>query len=271
MAGGLVAFTTLVVVLLAGWPVMLPVACLTVALGLHEYRGMLRRKGIAHGGRSMYVFGIALVFAALPGVPGPYPGLSWREVTLAAYLAWTLISEVVAPHSRPLERVVYSLFGIFYLPFLLSYGLLLRYTPDRELGFWYLLVPIVAAYASDVGGFAFGALFGRRKLAPEVSPNKTVEGAIGGIALSAAFVFALSRALQSFMPDFTLFDDLLFAVLVASAAQLGDLAESVIKRSLGAKDSGTFLPGHGGLLDRIDSMLFALPVAFYFVSFAVLG
>lgn len=262
---------TLVVVLKVGWPAMLPAAIFAVVLGLHEYRAMLRRKGLAFGGRSMYVFGVAIVVASLPGTPGPYPGLSWREVALTAYLAWALVSEVVAPHPRPLERIVYSVFGILYLPFLISYGLLLRYTPNSDLGFWYVLAPIVAAYSSDVGGFIFGGLFGRRKLAPEISPNKTIEGAIGGIALSAALVFALSRTLQTILPDFHLFDDLTFAVLVASAAQLGDLAESVIKRSLGAKDSGSFMPGHGGLLDRIDSMLFALPAAFYFVTVAVLG
>ncbi|MFN3266144.1 MAG: phosphatidate cytidylyltransferase, partial [Deinococcales bacterium] len=121
----------------------------------------------------------------------------------------------------------------------------------------------------DVGAYTIGGLIGKRKLAPEISPSKTLEGSLGGLFCSALMLFLMQEAIRSFIPDVRIWEIWLFAILVSSAAQLGDLAESVIKRSLGAKDSGTFLPGHGGLLDRLDSLLFVLPVAYYFLSVAV--
>ena len=251
-----------------------------VIIGLREYRAMLRNKGIEVGGRAIYVYGLLVLVSSLPGLPEPLPGVSWREAVLIAFGLHLLISEVVRPGERPLERVVYSAFGLFYIPFLLSFAMSLRYLPNpqdglwylpntRE-GFWYLMITVVGAYASDIGAYMIGGAFGKRKLAPEISPAKTVEGALGGLGFSFLLVFGLAEIVRaSFPPGVNLYDALVFSLLVSSAAQLGDLSESLIKRSLGAKDSGNFLPGHGGLLDRMDSILFALPVAFYFLRLAV--
>lgn len=273
---GLAGLAVLVLVMWVGLPLLVPVVAAVAVLGLHEFRLMCQKKGIAVDGWPMYAFAILIIVASLR-IPGVFPrapeAISWREVALSAYAGYLLVREVVQPGEQPLQRVVYSLFAVFYVPFLLSYGLLLRDTPDLARGFWALLAPIVAAFASDTGGLFFGTLFGRHQLAPQVSPKKTLEGALGGVLLAFVFVFVLAEALplRVWAPNVNVWDITLFSVVVSCAAQLGDLAESLIKRSLGVKDSGNFLPGHGGLLDRVDSVLFALPVAFYFIAMVLPG
>ena len=271
----LVAFSIVVFLIWAGWVSLTLLLVATTILALHEFRTMARRKGMPIGGRSIYGFGILMLIASEPWmqqgiwfIPG---GVPWREIVIWMYFIWVMIVEVIRPSERPLERIMTSLFGMLYIPFLLSFALLLRYEPNGVLGFWYVVVAAVGAYASDVGAYFVGGTIGKRKLAPEISPAKTLEGAVGGLAFSFLVVFIFSEFLRSIAPDVRLIEMGIFSLLVSSAAQLGDLAESVIKRSFGVKDSGTFLPGHGGLLDRIDSTLFALPVAYYFLSVAVFG
>lgn len=127
----------------------------------------------------------------------------------------------------------------------------------RAEGLAYLFFVLFSIWAADSGAYFIGRKFGKRKLWPEISPKKTVEGAIGGIisALALAFVFYMILPFE---------ENLLFMLLIAFAAsifgQIGDLVESAFKRHYGVKDSGTILPGHGGILDRVDSWLFVMPV-----------
>ena len=195
----------------------------------------------------------------------PWIGGSWREVVLSIAIGAILVLEVIRPGERPLERVVYSIFGLLYIPWLLGYFLMLRYTPDAEAGLLYFALPLLATFAADIGGFFAGHYFGKRKLAPEVSPGKTVEGAIGGLAFSFVTVLVMTQLARIWSP----LDAFLYSLLVASASQLGDLAESLIKRALKTKDSGTSLPGHGGFLDRIDSLLFAVPATYLFLNISM--
>ncbi len=273
VVSSLVAFAVVVLAIWAGWFTLTLLLVGATALGLHEFRNMARRKGMAIGGRSIYVFGVLMILASEPWMQSGFwsipPGVPWREIVMWLYFTWVMIVEVVRPSERPLERIMTSVFGMLYVPFLLSFGLLLRYEPNAALGFWYVIITAVGAYASDVGAYFVGGAIGKRKLAPEISPSKTLEGAIGGLAFSFIIVFIFAEALRSLAPETRLVEIGIFSLLVSSAAQLGDLAESVLKRSFGVKDSGTFLPGHGGLLDRIDSTLFALPAAYYFLSVAV--
>jgi phosphatidate cytidylyltransferase len=273
IVSSLVAFGLVVGMTWAGWVTLSILMSVAVCVGLFEYRNMARKAGLAIGGRSIYVFALLMLLASQPwlraGIGFIPAGIPWREIVLWMYVIWVMVVEVVRPSERPLERMMTSLFGMMYIPFLLSFGLLLRYYPDGNLGFWYAMIAAVGAFSSDVGAYAVGGLIGKRKLAPEISPNKTLEGSLGGLLFSALMLFLMQEAIRSFIPDVRIWEIWMFAILVSSAAQLGDLAESVIKRSLGAKDSGTFFPGHGGLLDRLDSLLFALPVAYYFLSLAV--
>ncbi|WP_322618463.1 phosphatidate cytidylyltransferase [Deinococcus terrestris] len=261
-----VGFAVVSAIVWIGWVALLPALVVLSVMGLFEYIRMLDRNDIDVRRVSLGVFGAAIIVASLPMIPAPpWEGGSWREVVLTAALGYILVMEVMRPGERPLERVVYSLFGLLYVPWLLGYFLLLRYTPDGETGLLYFALPLLATFAADIGGYFGGHFFGRRKLAPEVSPGKTVEGAIGGLAFSFVIVLAMTQLTQIGSP----LDALLLSILVASASQLGDLSESLIKRALKTKDSGSSLPGHGGFLDRLDSLLFAVPATYLFLNISL--
>ncbi|NTY02012.1 phosphatidate cytidylyltransferase [Deinococcus sp. JMULE3] len=261
-----VGFAILSVVVWIGWWAMLPALIVVAIMGLYEYIRMLDRNDIDVRRVSLAVFAAALMIASLPLWPqAPWPGGSWREAVLTVALGYLLVVEVIRPGERPLERIVYSMFGLLYIPWLLGYFLMLRYSPDAGDGLLYFALPLMATFAADIGGYFVGYFFGKRKLAPEVSPGKTVEGAVGGLAFS----FLMVLALTTFTHVWTPFEALLYSILVASASQLGDLSESLIKRSLKTKDSGSSLPGHGGFLDRMDSLLFAVPATYLFLHISV--
>ncbi|MGH9102139.1 MAG: phosphatidate cytidylyltransferase [Acidimicrobiales bacterium] len=176
-------------------------------------------------------------------------------------LLWYLGGVVRA---RPTINVAVTLLGFGWVGFLGSFaGLLLdpRLFPHRH-GIAYLVGAVAATVAYDVGAFAIGKRWGRHPLAPSISPRKTVEGLVGGIALEV--VVALLVVAR--MDPWTLKRAGLLAIVVAVAAPLGDLVESMIKRDVGVKDMGSLLPGHGGLLDRVDAMLFVLPAAYYLLG-----
>lgn len=271
----LLSFLVLLAILWVGLAALLPLLIVICLIALREYVDMLHLRDIEVRKGSLMVFGVLLIVASALGTQGnlggwevPWPGGSWREVVIGVYVVYVLVVELTNPGERPLERIVYSLFGMLYIPWLLGYFLLLRQTPSEAYGFGYLLLPLMASFATDTGGFFLGRFFGKRKLAPEVSPAKTIEGAIGGLFSSFLFVFGVSYILErnGLIHHTQILDIFLFSILVSCAAQLGDLAESLIKRSLGAKDSGAFLPGHGGLLDRLDSLLFAVPITYIYLS-----
>ncbi|ACO46259.1 phosphatidate cytidylyltransferase [Deinococcus deserti] len=261
-----VGFGILSVIVWIGAWAMVPALLILSAMGLYEYVRMLDRNDIDVRRVSLAVFSMALIFASLPMWPQtPWADGSWREAVLTVALGYMLVMEVIRPGERPLERVVYSMFGLLYVPWLLGYFLMLRYTPNADAGLLYFALPLLATFAADIGGFFGGHYFGRRKLAPEVSPGKTVEGAVGGLLFSFLTVLIMTQVAQIWSP----LDALLYSILVASASQLGDLSESLIKRALRTKDSGRSLPGHGGFLDRLDSLLFAVPATYLFLHISV--
>jgi phosphatidate cytidylyltransferase len=168
---------------------------------------------------------------------------------------------------KPLESVATTLFGIGYTGGLLSFGLGIRYhrfAADDRAGAALLLLPVLMTWGTDIGAYAFGRLYGRRKLIPSVSPGKTVVGAVGGLAGSVVVCWAFVAIVLVPIAELglTRIGILVLAFAVSVAAQIGDLAESLLKREAGVKSSSGILPGHGGLLDRIDSLIFVLPVAY---------
>jgi phosphatidate cytidylyltransferase len=156
------------------------------------------------------------------------------------------------------QHLTLLLFGLLYLPLLLGHLALLRGLPfGRE---WIFLVLLIVM-AGDTAAYFTGVSLGRRKLYPAISPNKSIEGALGGLAGSLAGALV---ARYGFFPLLTLPDCLILGLFLGVLGQLGDLFESMLKRSFGVKDSGTIIPGHGGMLDRLDSLLFAFPPAYYY-------
>jgi phosphatidate cytidylyltransferase len=170
---------------------------------------------------------------------------------------------------RGVDAVGVTMLGVLYVAFLLPHYVWMHGLPDpqspAQAGGWrWVVLTVVIAMAGDVGGYFGGRYFGRRKLMPEVSPGKTIEGTFGAIAANIAgavfckvvFFHALS------WPE--VFG---FGLAVGSLAQVGDLCESMLKRAFGAKDSGWIIPGHGGVLDRIDSLVFPAPLVYYYARF----
>ena len=161
------------------------------------------------------------------------------------------------------KQEAFTILGILYFGWFLGHLVLLR---NYEHGFGFVILLCMAVVFNDVLAYTVGRLFGKTKLAPAISPKKTVEGALGGLAgsVAAALIFAYAA------PELSLPLLIAAALLIGVAAPLGDLIISVIKRDMAVKDSGTLIPGHGGLLDRCDSLIFATPVFYYFLRL-VLG
>lgn len=157
-----------------------------------------------------------------------------------------------------LESAAITYFGLVYVAWLMTFLLLVRQLPlGQPLVFYLFLV----TWANDTGAFYAGRTWGKRKLSPVISPNKTVEGALGGILLGVGASFL---AKYWFFSRLTLLECLYLGLLLGFCGQLGDLTESMLKRCTQVKDAGTAIPGHGGILDRVDSLLFTAPVLYLY-------
>ena len=274
----LTAFAVFAIALLVVWvglPLLVPAFLLLTILAIHEYAQLLKLRGIEVQRRSLWVAAVLTVPASLPVTyPGMQPlfaGVSWREALVALFALYLVATELARPRPESLNTIVFTLFGYLYIPWLFGFIITLRYTPDGVMGLWYLALPMLAMVATDVGAYAFGSAFGRRQLAPAISPNKSVEGSLGGIALALVVVGVTALLARTFTGfEMGIHEIILFSLLVSSAAQLGDLFESLLKRWAGVKDTGDFLPGHGGVLDRIDSALFSFPISYIFVTLVIL-
>ena len=258
----LVGVLLLLWVLWGGLALILPTLVFVLWLGSLELRDMLAKRGIRLNLPFLVGGGVLLFLFSLPQLYWHFPQVPWREVALGLFLLGSFSYELL--RGADLTRFAFTLMAFLYLPWSLGYVLLLREIPDSTLGLWTLSLPLVASFATDIGAYFVGRTLGRQKLAPEISPGKTVEGSLGGIAVSFLALALYTGLVREVFP-FGLLELWLFSLLLSLAAQLGDLVESMLKRYCGVKDSGHCLPGHGGLLDRIDSLLFTFPLTYFLV------
>jgi phosphatidate cytidylyltransferase len=192
--------------------------------------------------------------------------VSAQPQVLGAGLALAVVLGLILPLVRttdPLgatQRLGLSLLGVLYFGFLTPHIVLLRAGDE---GWRWVLFTVFTAMGSDSGGYFAGRAFGRHRLAPAVSPSKTVEGGIGAIA-GAVLIAVLAK--YFIIPQLGLREAMVLGAIVSVLAQLGDLCESALKRAFGAKDSGWIIPGHGGILDRLDSLLFPIVFVYYYAA-----
>jgi phosphatidate cytidylyltransferase len=229
--------------------VFVGVIVVAVVVGLWELTSRLReRKGIRAPLVPLAVGGAAMVVAGY--VRGPEGAWVAMALTALAVLVWRMTE----PPEDYLKDVTAGVFAAFYVPFLATFVAMMLTAddgPQRVITF--LLLTVV----SDTGAYAVGWRFGTHKLAPRISPGKTREGLAGAVAFA---MVAGVLCMQFLVDGGTWWQGLLLGLAVAASATLGDLGESMIKRDLGIKDMGTLLPGHGGIMDRLDSLLPTAPV-----------
>lgn len=164
------------------------------------------------------------------------------------------------PVDGALEDISVTLMGVLYVALLFSFQVAVRMAVD---GKQWLVFLFFVIWATDIGAYSVGMPFGKHRLYEKVSPKKSIEGFLGALAGAAAMALLCTIW---FMPAVGKIEALLIALVLALAGTIGDLAESLLKRAVGVKDSGTIIPGHGGILDRMDSMLFAAPVLYYYLT-----
>ena len=251
---GLIMVPPIVLLISLGPPVVLYLMVLLATfLGLREYYNLTlphskwieRTLGIGLG----LVLSIILSFGET------------KEISLFLVLILLILSILFMATSKDLSSTIskmgITLFGILYIGFLLSYVSLIRNITYGKLWVLFLMTTI---WAGDISALLSGSLLGRHKLYPKISPNKTFEG-LGG-AIAGSIIVALAFHLL-FLPGLEKSSCILLAIGLGALGQLGDLTESMVKRSAQVKDSGTLIPGHGGMLDRLDSFLFSAPFLYY--------
>lgn len=253
--------------ILLGGPFLLGLILLFIVIATKEYADILRNKGFLPFFKFILIISISMLLISASGYDNLIP-LVLIAGTIGSFLA------VLFRGRQPyIANVATTILG-FLIAWLPCHVFLIRQMgPEVELfgitfrqGLYFLVFIFFVILLTDIGAYFFGTRFGKHKLSPVISPKKSVEGAIFG-GLSAIAVGLLIGKLIgiSFYHSFVL------ALIVTVMAQLGDLSESLIKRDAGVKDSGSSLPGHGGFLDRADSYLFSVPVAYYYIKYFILS
>ncbi|MGK4583203.1 phosphatidate cytidylyltransferase [Kitasatospora sp. HPMI-4] len=238
----------------------LVVVVAAAAVGVQELTSRLtERKGIA-----VPLYPLLAGAVAMP-VLGYWAGARWAAAALALTGLAIMIWRMNRPPENYLRDITAGIFTAFYVPFLATFVALMLAADD---GPQRILLFLVVTICSDTGAYAVGYKFGRNKLAPTISPGKTREGLAGGVGLS---MLAGALIMQYVIDDGQWWQGLILGGCAAVTATLGDLAESMIKRDLGIKDMGTLLPGHGGIMDRLDSLLPTAPVVWLLLTAFVGG
>jgi phosphatidate cytidylyltransferase len=270
-------------IVLAGGAPLAALLAVVSALGAWEFYRIAR----GSGARPLDDAGIVLAGLLPLAVHAHYLGVFSVHPAIAAVLVLVLLAATIwlrGVEGRPLGAAATTVLGVTYTAAMLSFGYAIRYH-DAVRGYdtvsaaglalgplhvpiapggVLLIFPLVLTWASDIGAYFVGRAIGGRKLIPSVSPGKTVAGAVGGLVacMIVSWIYARSVLVPVASLGFTPWGALGFGALISVAAQTGDLFESLLKREGGVKDSSHIIPGHGGILDRFDSLIFVLPVAY---------
>ncbi len=259
-----------------GWLLMIPIVVGTIFLGrsatilgitllaLFGFREYARATGLYADwlltGTVYAGIGIlgVISYVSDPRLEGP--GWYGMFMALPVYVIGAiLLVPILRNRSKgQLQQVALAIVGFVYFGWMFSHLGFLANTPHA---YGYLLYLVFAVEINDIAAFTFGKLFGKRKLRENISPNKTLEGSLGAVAVSMLMPWLLSFS----FPHFNTLDLILTGLIIGVGGQLGDLVISYIKRDIGIKDMGSVIQGHGGILDRVDSMIFVAPIFFHMV------
>jgi len=238
-------------------------ACLLavfVFIGIHEFYGMALPDRNVEAWPAA-ICGTTLIF--IPFLGDLHHALAGVVLLFLAFaLLFLFRIREVADAAR---EIAYAMLAFLYIPFLLMHLVMLRQT---AYGVQWLLVLMLIVMTNDSAAYYTGSAFGKRRLYPLVSPKKSIEGSLGGLAGS---IGGTMIAKFGFFHQMGFRDAIVTAVVIGILGQAGDLFESLLKRSFGVKDSGTIIPGHGGVLDRLDSIIFAAPALYFYVIFFFKG
>jgi phosphatidate cytidylyltransferase len=266
VVSGIVFVPLLIALAWAGGLAFAAFVALEVGLGLREFYRLMRDKGLQPYPALGYPAALGVVWMALR----PYTGHA--DLLVTAGLVLTMALGLRRPDLKGrVEGIAVTLFGVLYVGWLSAHFVLLRELPWRvgteyRQGASYVLLAFFLTWSCDTGAYVAGRLFGRIRPWARISPRKSIEGSAGGIvaAVVAAFV-----ARVWFAPYLAPLHALVLGTLVGVFAQVGDLVESMLKRDARFGDSSDFIPGHGGILDRFDSLYFAAPLVFYYLALVV--
>ena len=245
---------------------------LIILLAQYEFLKLLENKGYS------VQKGLVLLSSVFLPVAAYYGFIYANGIFIIIVFASLLIHFLQKRFEDIIVKVGVTVFGITYISLFLSYSILLRnmgtnsniqiitenVQGTNDMGFFLVIFVVTCTFLNDTGAYYIGKWMGKRKLSPEISPGKTVEGTFGGIITAIITGGLINLIFNSPLPYFFTF---VFALIVSLAAIFGDLFESMIKRSVGVKDSGAILPGHGGILDRFDSLILVFPVSYYSILY----
>ena len=233
---------------------------LVMIIGLDEFYRMNTNERQSPVKITGYIFTglMAAYFFWLPAIT-LLQGLS----LLACFIIITLFIELGRDKLNPTRNIGITVLGIMYIPVLLGSIIALR-NLDTVYSTYFTVSMIVAIWVCDSVAYIFGMKWGRKKIFPRVSPNKSWVGSIAGLV--STFIVFYGLRVQSILPDLTLLDVTVFSIITGFFGQVGDFAESLLKRDVGVKDSGKLLLGHGGVLDRFDSITLASPLTYAYIT-----
>ncbi len=221
---------------------------LFVIIALKEINNMFIKNEISIFFLATYFFGIVIILQTY--------FYKDQYISEIIFISFIFLCFCVILKKSNIETISFTIFIILYIPFLTRYLILLR---TETKGLLLLLTIFILTWASDTGAYFIGKKLGNLKLNEEISPKKTIEGSIGGIFFTVIIAIYLGISYI----NINIFNSIILGIVVSISGQIGDLFESQVKRKLGVKDSGNILPGHGGVLDRIDSLLFSTPITYF--------
>lgn len=277
IVSGIVGLILLGVVVFSGNVALGVGVCVLSILGIFEFYNAVSNVGYKPIKSVGYVSCISILIISLNNANrfGDYIGLlkSTTYISLGLFIIMAvLVSFIIFKHEKyNIIDISLTIFGVFYVTFLFSFVVLTR---NMDNGFYYLWIIFIGAFATDSFAYFSGRFFGKKKLLPEISPKKTFEGSIGGIIGCVLFtylygIFINSVFAQKGIPEIESYHFIILGMISGLISQVGDWAASAIKRFSKVKDYGRIMPGHGGVLDRFDSILFVAPAVYLYLVLIV--